>query len=102
MPGWSIRKPFADWLRAEGAKSAGERTLDVDCEPRAGTTSALALLIGNFLHLLAKRGGAPWVARPFVGALNALAGTIDARVTALRVKQAGALFANLHVTAVKA
>jgi SAM-dependent methyltransferase len=29
--GWSVRKPLADWLRAEGAKAAGKRVLDVGC-----------------------------------------------------------------------
>ena len=74
----------------------------VDVEPGAGTAASLALLIGNFLHLLAKRAGAPWIARPFVALLNGAAGTLDGRVAALRDKQPGALFANLHVTAVKA
>ena len=30
-PGWSIRKPIADWLRREGAASTGLRVLDVGC-----------------------------------------------------------------------
>ncbi len=29
--GWSVRKPLADWLRAEGAGAAGKRVLDVGC-----------------------------------------------------------------------
>lgn len=215
LPGWSIRRPLADWLRAEGADAAGKRVLDVGCgvkpyypffaaateyvgvdvkenseadltgdveqlpvpdgsfdvvlctqvlehvadpalaarelhrvtapggrvlasthgvmlyhpnpedywrwthtgleklfrdngdwahvevEPGAGTTAALALLLAQFVHLLAKRAGAPWLARPFVAALNSAGGALDGRVAALRAKQAGALFANLHVTAVK-
>ena len=216
LPGWSIRRPLADWLRAEGATAAGKRLLDVGCgvkpyypffdtaaeyvgvdvqenpqadlhgavedlpvaagsfdivlctqvlehvddpagavrelhrvtapggrvlasthgvmlyhpnpqdywrwthtgleklfrdngdwarvdvEPGAGTAAALALLLAQFVHLLAKRAGAPRLARPLVAGLNSAAGAIDARIPDLRAKQAGALFANLHVTAVKA
>jgi len=216
LPGWSIRKPLADWLRAEGGSSAGKRVLDVGCgvkpyfpffsdasdyvgadvqenrhadlvgavedlpvpdgsfdivlctqvlehvddpskavrelhrvtapggrvlasthgvmlyhpnpqdfwrwthtgleklfrangdwvhvdvEPGAGTSAAIALLLAQFLHLLAKRAGAPWLARPFIAGLNGAASALDAHVPALRAKQPGALFANLHVTAVKA
>jgi SAM-dependent methyltransferase len=74
----------------------------VDVEPGAGTTAALALLFGQFVHLLAKRAGAPRLARPLVAGLNGAAAAIDGRIPELRAKQAGALFANLHVTAVKA
>jgi hypothetical protein len=73
----------------------------VDVEPNAGTTSALAMLIARSLHLLAKRAGVAWAARPLVYALNASAAAIDARVPSLREKRPGALFANFHVTAVK-
>jgi SAM-dependent methyltransferase len=31
IPGWTIRQPLADWLRAEGARSGGARVLDVGC-----------------------------------------------------------------------
>jgi SAM-dependent methyltransferase len=30
-PSWSLRKPLADWLRAEAAASRGVRVLDVGC-----------------------------------------------------------------------
>jgi SAM-dependent methyltransferase len=30
-PTWSIRKPLADWLRAEGVRAEGRRVLDVGC-----------------------------------------------------------------------
>jgi SAM-dependent methyltransferase len=73
----------------------------VDVEPNAGTTSALAMLIARSLHLLAKRAGAGWAARPFIYVLNSCAAAIDARVPSLREKRPGALFANFHVTAVK-
>ena len=42
----------------------------VDVEPNAGTASALAMLVARSLHLLAKRAGVAWAARPFVYALN--------------------------------
>jgi SAM-dependent methyltransferase len=74
----------------------------VDVAPGAGTAATLGLLLGNFLHLLAKRRGVPWLARPVIAGVNGAAGAIDARVAILRAKQPGALFANLHVTAVKA
>jgi SAM-dependent methyltransferase len=70
-------------------------------EPNAGTTSALAMLVARSVHLLAKRAGVAWAARPFVYALNISAAAIDARVPSLRERRAGALFANLQVTAVK-
>jgi SAM-dependent methyltransferase len=31
LPGWSIRRPLAEWLRREGAAAAGKRVLDVGC-----------------------------------------------------------------------
>lgn len=73
----------------------------VDVEPNAGTTSALAMLVARSLHLLAKRAGVAFAARPLVYALNASAAAIDAHVPSLREKRAGALFANFHVTAEK-
>jgi SAM-dependent methyltransferase len=30
-PTWSIRKPLADWLQAEGKRASGKRVLDVGC-----------------------------------------------------------------------
>lgn len=215
-PGWSIRKPIADWLRAEGAAAAGTRVLDVGCgsrpyqpffaaaaeyvgfdvpgsphadvhgyaeklpfedgsfdvvlciqvlehvddpaavvrelrrvttpggrvlasthgvmvyhpspndywrwthtglarlfdsagewaaldvEPGAGSAAGLGLLVARFVHLLAKRGGVATAARPVVAALNTLARALDARVALLREPVPGSLFANFHVTAVRA
>jgi SAM-dependent methyltransferase len=214
IPGWSIRRPLADWLRTEGAGAAGKRVLDVGCgvkpyypffataseyvgvdvqenpnadltgsvealpvddgafdivlctqvlehvddparavrelhrvtapggrvlasthgvmlyhpnpqdlwrwthtglerlfrdngfenvtvRPGAGSAEALAMLVGNFLHLLAKRAGAALVARPVIALLNTAAAALDRRVRMLRDPVPGALFANLHVTAVR-
>jgi len=74
----------------------------IDVAPGAGTAAGLGLLIARFMHLLAKRAHIPVLARPFVAALNAGAAGLDARVPVLREPVPGALFANLHVTAVKA
>lgn len=73
----------------------------VTVEPGAGSAECLAMLTGNYLHLLAKRTGSEVLARPFVSALNAGAHALDRRVAMLREPIPGALFANLHVTAVK-
>jgi hypothetical protein len=59
------------------------------------------MLLGRSLHLLMKRAGIAWAARPFVYTLNSFAAVVDARVPSLREKRPGALFANFHVTAVK-
>jgi SAM-dependent methyltransferase len=74
----------------------------IDVEPGAGTAAGLGLLLARFVHLLAKRAHIPAAARPFVAALNAGAAAVDNRVPMLREPVPGALFANLHVTAVKA
>ncbi|MBV8950071.1 MAG: class I SAM-dependent methyltransferase [Actinobacteria bacterium] len=31
QPGWAVRRPLADWLRAEGRDAGGKRVLDVGC-----------------------------------------------------------------------
>jgi len=71
-------------------------------EPGAGSAECLAMLTGSYLHLLAKRAGAAVLARPLINVLNATAHALDRRVALLRDPVPGALFANLHVTAVKA
>lgn len=215
-PGWSIRRPLADWLRSEGSRAAGARVLDVGCgvkpyypffadaasyvgvdvkenvdadlvgsvdalpvedgtfdivlctqvlehvddpagavrelhratapggrvllsthgvmlyhpnpqdywrwthtglaflfereaawesvEVRAGAGSAacLGLLFSHYLHLLGKRAHAARLMGPAISAVNAVAAALDRRVPMLREAIPGALFANLHVTAVKA
>jgi SAM-dependent methyltransferase len=74
---------------------------DVTVRPGAGSAEALALLLGSYLHLLAKRAGAAALARPAVALLNVAAAALDRRVALLRDAVPGALFANLHVVAVK-
>jgi SAM-dependent methyltransferase len=73
----------------------------VTVEPGAGSAACVGMLLGNYLHLLAKRGHAARLARPAIGALNAVAAVLDRRVSLLRDPVPGALFANLHVVAVK-
>jgi len=214
LPGWSIRRPLADWLRAEGGAAAGKRVLDVGCgvkpyypffssaaeyvgidvqenpnadltgaveelpvadgafdivlctqvlehvddppravrelhrvtapggrvlasthgvmlyhpnpqdlwrwthtglerlfrdagwedvtvTPGAGSAEALAMLLAQYAHLLAKRAGAAALAKPLIRLLNAVGSALDRRVALLREPVPGALFANLHVVAVK-
>jgi SAM-dependent methyltransferase len=74
----------------------------VDVQPGAGTAAGLAMLVARFVHLLAKRANVTGAARPVVAGLNAAAAALDARVPMLREPVPGALFANFHVTAVKA
>ncbi len=214
LPGWSIRRPLADWLREEGAAAAGKRVLDVGCGVKpyypffagaaeyvgvdvrqnrnadlhgaiealpvedgsfdvvlctqvlehvddparavaelhrvtapggrvlasthgvmlyhpnpqdlwrwthaglerlfaehewssltvrggAGSAEAVGMLVGNYLHLLAKRAGMAALARPLVALVNVAAAALDYRVAMLRDPVPGVLYANLHVTAVK-
>jgi SAM-dependent methyltransferase len=70
-------------------------------EPGAGSAACLAMLLGQYAHLLAKRAGVARAAGPAVAALNALSGALDRRVAQLREPVPGSLFANLHVTAIK-
>jgi SAM-dependent methyltransferase len=74
---------------------------DLTVEPGAGSAECLAMLTGHYIHLLAKRAGSDAIARPFVSAVNAAAHALDRRVALLRDPVPGALFANLHVTAVR-
>ncbi|HZT91788.1 MAG TPA: class I SAM-dependent methyltransferase [Gaiellaceae bacterium] len=82
-------------------EGAGEWS-SIRVDPCAGTTATLGFLFAEYVHLLAKRAGVEALARPLVAAANTAAAAIDARVTALRELQPGALIANFHVTAVRA
>jgi hypothetical protein len=70
--------------------------------PGAGTAACLGFLLADFVHLLCKRVHADAASRPLVAGLNRAAAAVDARVRDLRDPVPGALFANFHVTAVKA
>ena len=83
-------------------KSYCEAIDGMDIGPNAGscgTAACLGMLLGTFMHLLAKRAGAPALARPAIAALNIGAEALDRRVAALREPQPGTIFANYHVVA---
>jgi SAM-dependent methyltransferase len=67
--------------------------------PGSGTAACVAMLAGTFAHLLAKRAGAPALAKPAIAALNTVAEALDRRVASLREPLPGTIFANLHVVA---
>jgi predicted trehalose synthase len=71
----------------------------VTVRPSSGTAACLGMLLGTFMHLLAKRAGAPALAKPAIAALNIGAEALDRRVAALREPQPGTIFANYHVIA---
>jgi SAM-dependent methyltransferase len=71
----------------------------VTVRPGSGTAACLGMLLGTFMHLLAKRAGAPALAKPAIAALNIGAEALDRRVAALREPQPGTIFANYHVVA---
>jgi SAM-dependent methyltransferase len=73
----------------------------VSVAPGAGSAECLAMLLGTYVHLLAKRAHVAAAARPAIVALNAVAAGLDRRIGLLREPIPGALFANLHVTAVR-
>ena len=69
----------------------------VRVEPGAGTAACVGMLLGTFMHLLAKRLGAPALAKPAIAALERRRGALDRRVPSLREPRPGAIFANYHV-----
>jgi len=75
-----------DWSRVEVAAGAG-------------TASALALLQGHYLELVAKRLHAVWAGRPLVWTLNAIAAALDRSVPSLRDPIPGSLAVNFHIVA---
>jgi SAM-dependent methyltransferase len=67
--------------------------------PGSGTAACVGMLLGTFMHLLAKRMHAPAAARPFVAVVNAAAEALDRRIPSLSEPRAGTIFANYHVVA---
>jgi len=67
--------------------------------PGAGTASCLAMLMGFYVALAARRAHAAPLGGAVVSLLNGAAETIDRRVPSLREPGPGTLFANLHVVA---
>jgi SAM-dependent methyltransferase len=72
----------------------------VTVTPAAGTAATLAMLLGTFVEIGCRRARAPRLARGPVWLLNRSGSALDDRVAMLRDPVPGALFANLHVTAV--
>lgn len=68
--------------------------------PAGGTASCLAMLLATFVEIGCRRARAPRAARAPVWLLNRGGSALDRRVAMLRAPVPGALFANLHVTAI--
>jgi SAM-dependent methyltransferase len=68
--------------------------------PAAGTASTLAMLVGTFVEIGCRRARATRLARGPVWVLNRAGSALDDSFPMLREPVPGALFANLHVTAV--
>ncbi|HSC90716.1 MAG TPA: class I SAM-dependent methyltransferase [Gaiellaceae bacterium] len=71
----------------------------VSVRPGSGTAACVGMIVGTFMHLLAKRLGAAAAAKPGIAAVNAACEALDRRVPSLREPQPGTLFANYHVVA---
>ena len=71
----------------------------VTVRPGSGTAACVGMLLGTFMHLLAKRAGAASLAKPAIAAVNVTAEALDRRVASLREPQPGTIFANYHVVA---
>jgi hypothetical protein len=68
-------------------------------EPGLGTASCLAMLLGTYVDIGARRAGVPALARPVVRVLNAVGPALDRRSALLGELRPGALVANFHVVA---
>jgi SAM-dependent methyltransferase len=86
----------------EGLRRLFERNAEwasVAVVPGAGTASCLAMLLGYYAEIAARRARVRAAARPVVSALNRIGRTLDRRSTRLRDPLPGSLIANFHVTA---
>ncbi len=72
----------------------------VTVTPSSGTAACLAMLLGTYLELAARRARLAPAARVLVSGLNRGAAAVDARAPVLREPRPGTLFANYHVVAV--
>jgi SAM-dependent methyltransferase len=90
------------WTHAGLARLFSENAVweHVDVTPAAGTAATLGMLLGTFLEIGLRRARVATLARGPVWALNAAGTALDNRVEMLREPVPGALFANLHVTAI--
>ena len=68
----------------------------VDIRPGAGTATTLAMLLGTYVEIAARRTP---LSRPPVWLLNRVGAALDARVGSLRDPVPGSLIANFHVVA---
>ena len=73
---------------------------DLDVRPAGGTAACLAMLLSTFVEIGCRRVRAAGLARGPVWVLNQGGAALDRSVPDLREPVPGALFANLHVTAV--
>jgi SAM-dependent methyltransferase len=86
------------WTHA-GLRRLFEENADwdsVDVSPGAGTATTLAMLLGTYVEIAARRTP---IARPPVWLLNRIGSALDRRVRTLREPVAGSLIANFHVVA---
>ena len=67
--------------------------------PGGGTAACLAMLMGMYVDLAARRARLAGAGRVLVAGLNLGAAALDRRVSALREPGPGTLFANYHVVA---
>jgi len=72
----------------------------VTVRPGAGTAATVAMLLGHFADLLAKRLHVRALAVPYVVLVNITGGLIDRAIPPLRSTIPGTLHANYHVEAV--
>jgi SAM-dependent methyltransferase len=72
----------------------------LDVRPAGGTAACLGMLLGTFVEIGCRRVHAESLARGPVWVLNRGGSALDRRIALLREPVPGALFANLHVTAV--
>ena len=68
----------------------------VEVTPGAGTAACLAMLLGTYVEIAARRSP---LSRPPVWLLNRVGSALDARVRMLRDTVPGSLIANFHVVA---
>ena len=73
---------------------------ELGLRPAGGTAACLGMLLGTFVEIGCRRARVAGLARGPVWALNRGGNALDRRVALLREPVPGALFANLHVTAI--
>jgi SAM-dependent methyltransferase len=71
----------------------------VTVTPASGTTACVAMVVGLYVDLLARRAHAGALGRAVVAGLNTAAAAVDQRSRLLSEPRPGTLFANYHVTA---